>query len=117
MTSSRLILIFLGFIFVIIVILTSSKIAGALRSRFGGFFPPINTTTTETTEEISPAPTLVLSPDLRRDEGLVEEGQIKVTSTPSGNIPATGPAEVMWFLLFGSLLGGISLRKFSSIWR
>ena len=115
MTSSRLILIFLGFIFVIIVILTSSKIAGALRSRFGGFFPTINTITTE---EISPAPTLVL-----RNEGLVEEtptptpttppGQVKVTSTPSGNIPATGPAEVMWLLLFGSLLGGIALRKIS----
>lgn len=111
MTSSRLILIFLGFIFVIIVILTSSKIAGALRSRFGGFFPPINTTTTE---EISPAPTLVLSPDVRRDEGLVEEEQIKVTSTPSGNIPATGPAEIMWLLLGVSLLSGLSLRKFSS---
>lgn len=108
MTSSRLILIFLGFIFIIIVILTSSRIAGSLRSRFGGFFPSINTTTME---EISPTPTL--AEETPTPTPIISSKQVKVTSTPSGTTPATGPAEIMWILLGGSLVTGLSLRTFS----
>lgn len=107
MTSSRLILIFLGFIFVIIVILTSSRIAGSLRSRFGGFFPTVNTTTTEEISATPPPPAETPAP-----APITPPGKEKVTSTPGGTIPATGPPEIMWFLLGASFLSGLSLRKF-----
>jgi hypothetical protein len=103
MSSTRFILIFLGFIFIIIVILSSQKIAGGLRERFGGIIPFPKATNEEVTptpsasgfeEETTPTPTLILG-----------------SSTPSGEIPATGPAEVAYFILGGSLFLGALLRK------
>lgn len=103
MTSSRLILIFLGFIFLIIVILSSGRIAGGLRDRFGKFLPISKTATTEVTptptiEAETPTPTIVAG----------------TTSTPSGQIPATGPAELAYFILGGSLIAGLALKRISN---
>ncbi len=102
MTSSRLILIFLGFIFLIIVILSSSKIAGALRERFGKFLPTANTTVettpTPTIEAETPTPSLIPG----------------ATSTPSGEIPSTGPSELAYFILGGSLIAGLALKRISN---
>lgn len=103
MTSSRLILIFLGFIFLIIVILSSNRIAGFLRERFGKFLPA-NNTTVETTptptsfmEGETPTPTLIPG----------------TTSTPSGEIPSTGPTELAYLILGGSLVVGLAFKKVS----
>lgn len=102
MASNRLILIFLGFIFLIIVILSSSRIAGGLRERFGKFLPTTNTTTettpTLTMEAETPTPTLIPG----------------TTSTPSGEIPATGPAELAYLILGGSLIAGLALKRMSN---
>ncbi len=102
MTSSRLILIFLGFVFVIIVILTSNKITASLRQRFGNILPA----TKVITEEITPTPieevvTLTPTPTYFT----------KNSSSPNDEIPATGPNDFMWFILGISLITGLTLRN------
>ncbi|OGG26411.1 hypothetical protein A2960_06045 [Candidatus Gottesmanbacteria bacterium RIFCSPLOWO2_01_FULL_39_12b] len=104
MLSSRLILIFLGIIFLIIVILSSSRIAGSLRQRFGSFIPTIRqsaeTTPTPTPFEETGTPTPTF--------------YFKITGTPANQIPATGPADLLWLTLGGCLIAGLSLRKFTT---
>lgn len=104
MTSSRFILIFLGFIFLIIIILSSSRISGALQKRFGNVFPPLkflSLTPTPTPKPTSiPTPTPV--PNVYNSNG---------TSIPSTEIPATGPEAVSLLFLSGSFLTGIYLKR------
>lgn len=102
MTSSRFILIFLGFIFLIIVLLAGNRIAAGLRAQFGKFLPSTKQTQitpTPTIGELSPTPTLTSS------------GQ---GSTSSSEIPATGPENLVWLILGGSLLSGITLKKITA---
>ncbi len=109
MTSSRLILIFLGFIFVIIVILTSNKISSAIRQRFGKYLP----STQVITEGVTPTPTIVevtASPTPFDYSGNSSTN----SSTPTGEIPATGPNDLMWLILVTSLIAGLSFKKFGS---
>ena len=105
MTSSRLILIFLGIIFLIIIILSSGKIAGALRERFASFIPNLKPaeelTPTPTVEMETPTPTITLS-------------YPRPSSSQSGEIPATGPNNIVWLVLGTSLVTGIGLKKLSS---
>lgn len=104
MTSSRLILIFLGFIFLIIIILSSNRIAASLRERFGKFLP-----TTNTTVDITPTPTM------ESEAGTPTPTLIpETTSTPSGEIPATGPSDLAYFILGGSLIAGLALKRISN---
>lgn len=115
MTSSRLILIFLGFIFFIIVVLSSNRIASFLRSKFGSLIPPLKPTTEEITPTpilggVTPTPTPTPTSTVgnsRRNSSGAKGGQVDT-------IPATGPAEVAWLLVGGSFLIGVSFKKFSS---
>lgn len=109
MSSSRLVLIFLGIILIVIVILSSSRIAGALKSRFGKLIPGLqfagtSLTPTPTPFQVSPTPTKTVTSNYSGPTG---------KSTPNGSIPATGPAEVVWVLIGGSGAAGFLLRKFS----
>src|SRR3989338_1191000 len=106
MTSSRLILLFLGFIFLVIVILSSNRIAAGVRDRFGKFLPFIKSESA--TQAIPPTPT----PTIKKTAfisiptpTLIIYGE---KSTNSSEIPATGLNNVVWLILGGSLtLGGI----------
>jgi len=107
MTSSRFILIFLGFIFLIIIILSSSRISGALQKRFGNIFPPLKLYSTPTptptipiVEQPTPTPTRVYN--------------YGAFSSPSSEIPATGPELISIILISGSFLTGISLKKLTN---
>lgn len=102
MSSTRFILIFLGFIFVIIVILSSQKIAGSLRERFGGIIPFPKATT----EEITPTPSPIIE-EITPTPTTITVG----SSTPSDEIPATGPSEVVYLLLGGSFLLGTFFKN------
>lgn len=107
MTSSKLILIFLGFIFLIIVILSSSRISAALRSRFGKLIPAINTNT----EGLTPTPTIEVS-ETPTPTPTIVYGRGTTNRNNSGkNIPATGPADLAWLVLGGSFLTGVVLKK------
>ncbi|OGG00382.1 hypothetical protein A2Y99_00825 [Candidatus Gottesmanbacteria bacterium RBG_13_37_7] len=114
MTSNRLALIFLGFIFLIIVILTSSKIAGFLRTRFARFLP----SNLKLTKQITPTPTptvkLILQPTIIPTVSLQSASSVgtRNKSSSNGEIPATGPAEISYLVLGGSMLGGFILKKF-----
>ena len=109
MSSGKIILIFLGFILLAIVLLSSNKIATSLRTRFGRFLP-----TVKTTSKISPTPVTMLSPTptlIKKPVAVTTNG--KVAGSNTGEIPATGPAEVMWLILGGSALAGAALNKLS----
>lgn len=117
MTSSKLILIFLGFIFLIIVILSSNRIAGSLRTRFGKFLPSIK----RSAETISPTPTPTFEVKAKAPTPTVVYGE-KIgdsTTIPNGEIPATGPADLFYIVIGGSLLAGLSLKKLTTTttWR
>lgn len=111
MSSSRIILIFLGFIFVIILILTSNQISAGLRSRFGSFVPGLKPSPTPTSSLsfgntvkpfYNPTPTLsVVNSNL--------------SSTPAGETPATGPENTVLVILGGFFVGGFALNKLSSL--
>ncbi len=110
MTSSRLILIFLGFIFLIIVILSSSRISAALRSRFGKFLPPLTPTVEETS--LTPTPTVLETPTPTIVYGRGTNGTSNKSGTASAKtIPAAGPADTVWLLLAGSFSAGVILKK------
>lgn len=107
MTSNRLILIFLAFIFVIIVILSSSRISNALRTRFGGLVPPLK----PTTEDITPTPiaeTITSTPTPTTVYGQ------PTTKGGAKSIPATGPEELLWLVLGGSFLAGVTLKQIAA---
>lgn len=108
MSSNRLILIFLGIIFLIIVILTSSRIAGTLRQKFSAFLPSMSVTTLTPTPTVTQK-TFTPTPTPARQTG----GTATANSTPNGEIPATGTSDWIWLLLGGSLLVGISLNRLS----
>ena len=104
MTSSRLILILLGIIFLVIVMLSSGKIAGTLRERFASFIPNIRPA-----EEITPSPT-----HFQEETPTPTPTVIYGSSTETSEIPATGPNEIVWLVLGSSMVAGLSLKKFSS---
>lgn len=112
MTSSRLILIFLAFIFLIIVLLSSNRISTTLRTRFGKMIPSLSPTTqnitpTPSMTEETPTPTLTPTPTIVYGNGS------RRSNNSTKSIPAAGPADLVWLILGGSFLVGISLKKFS----
>lgn len=117
MSSNRLVFLFLGIIFLVIIILSSSRIASTLRGWFGKYIPPsfqgitlsITPIVTAIPTKIAQAPSPTLIP---KNEGNVI-GTTK--GTPSTQIPATGPQEVVWFLVGASATGAIVLRKLEKV--
>ncbi len=115
MSSSRIILLFLGFIFIIIVILSSAKIAGGLRARFGKFIPG-GTVTSDISITPSAAPTATLTPKPTVTAPSTNKGGQPISkSSPASETPATGPRETAWLIISGSLLTGIVIRKLGSL--
>ncbi|MBI2617674.1 hypothetical protein HYW55_06075 [Candidatus Gottesmanbacteria bacterium] len=126
MTSSRFILIFLGFIFIIIILLTSNRIAGALRSRFGRFIPSIfpitasGTPTPTNLAEVIPTQTPPSTPTPYTSRFPIgtqstTKGGVPQTakSSTTNETPATGPESIAFVLLGGSFLTGSLLKRFS----
>lgn len=116
MTSSKLILIFLAFIFLIIVVLSSSRISGALRTRFGKLMPSLN----PTGENITPTVTPTIEAETTTPTPTIVYGGKYNTTTGTGTtssatkIPATGPEDLVWLVLGGSFFAGITLKKITS---
>lgn len=106
MTSTRFIFIFLGFIFLIFIILSSSRISGAIQKRFGPIFPPLKLFSVTPTPTPAPKPTFTPTPT--STPGFYNPGG---TSTPSTEIPATGPELASLLFLSGSFLTGIYLKR------
>lgn len=114
MSSSRLILVFLGFIFLIIVILTSSQIAGALRSRFGNLIPGYkvaNERVTPTPTKVTATPTLTPTLGSRINSGTA--GSTYSNKSHAAQTPATGPSDLILVLLGSGGGIGLLLRKIS----
>lgn len=110
MSSTRTILIFLGFIFLIIVILSSGKIAGVLRDRFGKFIPGLTMSsgakiTPTVTPLKTPTPTLTIAPN--------NQTAVKSPPTAPDEIPSTGPENIVYVLISSGFLGGWYLKKLS----
>lgn len=112
MTSSKLILIFLGFIFLIIVILSSSRISAALRARFGKIIPSIKTSTEDQTP--TPTPTIEITDTPTLTPTSVYGRGATNKNNSSKNIPDTGPADLVWLVLGGSFLTGVYIKKITA---
>lgn len=110
MTSSRLILIFLAFIFLIIIILSSTRISNSLRSRFGNMVPSLK----PTTDEITPTPTVEEQVQTPTPTPTIFYGKTTTNGKIVQNIPATGPADLVWLVLGGSFFTGVTLKKITS---
>ena len=100
MNSSRLILIFLGIIFVLIIILSSSRIGSGLKNRLNSLFSrPVTTQIQDTQVQLEPTPTI--------SEELTESPTPTVsvrTSTPPTESPATGAADIFWIATGSGLM-------------
>lgn len=108
MTSTRLILVFLGIIFLIIVVLAGRRISTNLKNSLAGLnipgfrgaqitLTPTPTVTGEAKGGVVPTMTPVV---LEKKE-----------SSDNGEIPATGANEIAYFVISGGLIGGAVLRK------
>lgn len=101
MTSSRLILIFLAFIFLIIIILSSNRISSALRNSLGKMAPSVKTTVEDSS--LTPTPTEAQTP--------TATPTIVYGKNSAKRIPAAGPADLVWLVLGGSFFAGVTLKK------
>jgi hypothetical protein len=107
MHTGRFIIVFLGFVFLLIVIFASKNIAGLMRDRFGRFLP----TNVPGKNLVSPTPIPLLTPSIeKRSTSIPYETK---TSTNGDEIPATGPEALAWIVISGSLSGGLILNKYS----
>lgn len=120
MSSSRLLLLFLILIFLIIVILSSNRIAGALRTRFGNVIPRLQTITQRNTSSPTPTPPESMQPSAtpastqKGGLGFVPSITPKAAVNKPSEIPATGPMDVTWLLLGGSLSLGVTAQYFAN---
>ncbi|OGG14519.1 hypothetical protein A2773_05570 [Candidatus Gottesmanbacteria bacterium RIFCSPHIGHO2_01_FULL_39_10] len=115
MLSNRIILIFLGIIFLIIIILSSQRLSGGLKSRLSGLFPGVKPIPT-----VSPTPTPFRStptPTRTQTAAGFAQQQTKggqYVQNGVSEIPSTG-ADVLSLGLLASLgSGGIILKKLTS---
>lgn len=115
MTSSKLILFFLGFILLIIVIISSNRIADSLRTRLGKYIPGIKVA------KISPTPRPTIEAETPTSTPTIVYGKDKgefarkdISTTKGGEIPATGPSEIVYIIMGGSLITGITLKKLTA---
>lgn len=101
MTSSRIILAALGLFFLVLIVLSSSRIIQSIRNKIG----------------------------LNPSQEQIQNSQISVTPSPLGNstetptkpvtfegkeIPGTGPLTTVYVLLGGGLFSGVLLRQMTS---
>jgi hypothetical protein len=114
MSSNRLIFLFLGIIFLVIVILTSKQIGTTIRGWVGKYLPiaqfqNLSPTPTPTpTSKITPSPTKTAYYPTMTPVASQFTGK---KSTPASEIPSTGPDIVTWFLLGSGVGSGMLLRK------
>ena len=111
MSSNRLIFLFLGIVLLVVVILSSKRIATTLRGWFGKYVPGVQTVEESPTPTITPYPTVkIVSPTPLQKKAI----EVTRKSSPTSTIPSTGPETVVWLLLGGGVTGGIALRRIGS---
>src|SRR3989338_6898370 len=114
MTSSRLILIFLGIIFLMIIILSSNRVIKGLRDRIGSILPVGKTAVQKTTP--TPLPTKVMISITPTSTPSPKTGAVsgeQITKGGVKQIPSTGATELAWLVIGGGSLIGLTLRKIS----
>lgn len=104
MLSNRIILIFLGVIFLIIIILSSSKLSQGIKNKFSGVFPNVKPVPTVALEaNITSLPTISPTPTTAH----FTTGQIAQKEKAPSQSPGTGPE--LASLLALSFIGGSGL--------
>ena len=114
MTSSRLILVFLGIIFLMIIILSSNRVIKGLRDRIGSFLPVGKPAVQKTIP--TPSPTKVMISITPSSTQSPKAGTVQGEQTTKGGvkqIPSTGATEIAWLAIGGSSLVGYTLRRIS----
>jgi hypothetical protein len=119
MSSSRIVLFLIGVVLLIVVILSSNKIGLFLRDKFNKIAPP---SMKIAAGKITPTPSTIpnkniLSPTpIKNTQTSQNSTNSKggVINTDNGEIPATGPGEIVWIIMSGSFFSGIALNKIAS---
>lgn len=105
MSSSRAILIFLAVVFLLIVIFSGSRIADALKKRFGKYIPSPRVAVQNTTATITPSPTQ--TPGYPSSEPTI----YNANNSEVAEIPQTGPSNIILLVLVSGLTSGLILRQ------
>ncbi len=113
MMSNRIILLFLGIIFLIIIVLSSQKLSAGIRTKVSGIFPGIKPIPTVSMEaEVSTSPKLTPTPTLSR----FTASKMAANGKSPTQTPDTG-AESLSFVIIsltgsaGIILKRLTLRK------
>ena len=112
MLSNKIILIFLGIIFLIIIILSSQRLSGGLKNRLSGLFPGVKSIPT-----VSPIPSTTPSPT--RHPTAISNAQEQIKNNQNGQngvsqIPSTGADPLSLALIATFASGGLILKRLSS---
>lgn len=110
MLSNRLILIFLGVIFLIIIVLSSKKLSSGVQGKLAGFFPSVKTVPTVGPEtDITITPTLTATPTIAH----FTAAKKSMAKSPS-QTPDTGAGTLSLAII--ALLGGtgLTIKRLSS---
>lgn len=103
MTSNRMVLGILGIVFLVIVILSSSKILDSLRKKTGIF--PKREEIKNTNITATPIP-------LSDRNGANDKNNNESTTFNGSETPATGPSALIYLLLGGGIFAGAAIKKF-----
>jgi hypothetical protein len=119
MSSSKLILFFIGIILLVVVILSSNKIGSFLRQKFGkivptSILPYSQPSPTPTKIPVIPTSIIYNNSQTFQTQSQNNNNYYTKKSTSSNQIPATGPEELVWLIIGGSFATGITLNKFIS---
>ena len=108
MTSTRLILAFLGIILLVTVILSRGRLIESIKNRVSSILPNSGETQEEAALTITPTETQLAKNLAPTSEPVGEDGS---ESTPRGEIPSTGPQTTVYLLSGLGLAGGIYLKN------
>jgi hypothetical protein len=119
MSSSKLILFFIGIILLIIIILSSNKLGIFFRQKFGKYLPSTLSPASKVSPTpirmfISPTATPVIYNSAINNNSKKSQVYYSGKSTSSDQIPATGPENILYLLLSGSMITGFTLNKIAS---
>lgn len=108
MVSNRLILVFLGIIFILIVVFSGNRIAQTFKSGLARIFPRTQIGSGSVTP--SPTPRLLGNFTSPTPKNGFTKGEQTTAPPETEQIPSTGPQEITYVLFGGSALVGILTR-------
>lgn len=114
MLSNRIILLFLGIIFLIIIVLSSGKLSQGIKSKISGIFPGVKPVPTVNLGDITP--TLTPSPTVAHfNTAQAVKGTRTINSKNPTQTPDTGAGTLSLFILSALASTGLIIKRLSKV--